>query len=112
MCEQCGLSVVGLERETDRLISAGKREHFEMQDEQSCDLLEMSCDLQDSSCDSKASSQCDDWSSVLAHLLPVGLKHPFHVSAQLNVDTTPRCVARLSQLLLHLRGKLCTHSSM
>ena len=121
MCDQCGLSVVGLERETERVIAAKRREHIDTCDdeEESYDLSAMSCDSpsdprgpsHDTHTEVACSSlQCSshlstDWSLHLYHLLPLDLKRPFHVSTQLNIDATHRSTTKLCQLLLHLQRK-------
>ena len=127
MCKQCGVSVVGLERKTERVAAAKRREHIHTcndcdGDEESCDLSAMSCDSQVLSCCPKGPShdnctkltcsslQCSshvttEWSLHLSQLLPVDLKWPFYVSTQLNVDTTHQSTAKLHQLLLRLRRK-------
>ena len=120
MCEQCGLCVVGVERETERLTAAKRREHLTTHDDdndegESCVTRLMSCDTKEISHDSQALS-CDihydvdstvslkDWSSYVAKSLPLDLEHPFHVSVQLNVDTSHSATAKLSHLLTRLQG--------
>ena len=110
LCEQCGLSVVGLEKETVRLTAAKRREHFDTHggdDEdngETCDPQETSCDNH-THLDSSLYENCE-WSSHLSQVLPVDLKWPFHISLELNVNTAHQSAAKLSQLLLHLQSKL------
>ena len=100
-----------MERETERLTAAKRREHLTTHDDdndegESCDPRLMSCDTKEMSHDSQALS-CDihydvdstvssglkDWSSYVAKSLPLDLEHPFHVSVQLNVDTSHSATA-------------------
>ena len=102
--------MVGLERETERLTAAKKREHFTTQADENEEDRE-SCDPHPKLCDQQGRSQatlCDivEWSSYLHQVLPVDLRSPFHVSLQLNVDSTQQSKDKFSQLLLHLQGDL------
>ena len=100
--------MVGVERETDRLAAAKKREHFAMQvdeeDGESCDPHPKSCDPQVTSCD------LSEWSSYLHRTLPVDLMSPFHVSLELNLDNTQQSKDKFYHLLHHLQGDSHTHT--
>lgn len=101
------MCVVGVERETDRLTAAKKREHFTMhggdeEDGESHDPNTKSCDPQATSCD------LSEWSSYLYQILPVDVRSPFHVSLQLNVDDSQQSKDKFSQLLVHLQGDVYT----
>ena len=104
------MCVVGVERETERLTAAKKREHFATQadeneeDGESCDQQERSCDPQTISCD------VADWSSYLHQVVPVDLRPPFHVSLQLNVNNSQQSKDKFSQLILYLQGDTHTHT--
>ena len=104
--------MVGVERETDRLTAAKKREHFTMQggddeDGESCDSHTKSCDQLGRACDPQVTIE---WSSYLHQILPVDVQSPFHVSLQLNVDNSQHSKDKFSQLLLHLQGD--THTQI
>lgn len=115
LCEQCGLSVVGLEREGERLTAAKHREHSNTTTEESqpvsYDQQAMSCDSDCASCDSRDVSGARDWRTYLNQLLPSDLMLPFHVSIQLNVDNSRECLSKLSQLLSHLRSEFLIRDS-
>ena len=101
------MCVVGVERETERLTAAKKREHFATQDDEdgeSYDHHGKSYDPQAASCD------MTEWGLYLNQVLPVDLKSPFHVSLQLNVDSTRHSTDKFSQLLLHLQGNSDSHN--
>ena len=91
------------------MTNAKKREHSTPHyncDDESCDPAQVSCDLLTMSHDSNVDATTREWMSYLGRLLPASLDCPFHVSVQLNVDATHKCIEKICQLLVHLQGEL------